>query len=52
MGLHGTLTADQVAAIRTRAKAGESKTTLATEYGVGRATLYASLPGIRCTRKQ
>jgi len=43
MGRHAKLNADQVAAIAKRAKAGESKTELAAEYGVSRATLYAAL---------
>lgn len=43
MGRTAKLTADQVAAIRTRAAAGESKTDLAAEYGISRATLYASI---------
>jgi DNA invertase Pin-like site-specific DNA recombinase len=43
MGRHAKLTADQVATICQRAEAGESKTELAAEYGVSRATLYATL---------
>jgi len=43
MGRTAKLNADQVAAIRTRAAEGESKTDLATEYGVSRATLYAAI---------
>ena len=40
MGRTANLSADQTAAIRRRA-ATESKTALAAEYGVSRATLYA-----------
>lgn len=43
MGRHAKLTADQVARLRQRAEAGESKTELAKEYGISRATLYATL---------
>ena len=43
MGRTAKLSADQVAAIRQRAAAGEAKTDLATEFGISRATLYASL---------
>ena len=43
MGRHAKLTGGQMTAIRQRAEAGESKTELAKEYGVSRATLYAVL---------
>ena len=43
MGRTAKLSADQVATIRQRAAAGDSKTALAEEYGVSRATLYASI---------
>jgi DNA invertase Pin-like site-specific DNA recombinase len=43
MGRTAKLSADQVATIRTRAAAGDSKTALAEEYGVSRATLYAAI---------
>jgi DNA invertase Pin-like site-specific DNA recombinase len=43
MGRHAKLSADQVAAIRQRAAEGESKTALATEFGISRATLYATI---------
>jgi DNA invertase Pin-like site-specific DNA recombinase len=43
MGRTAKLSADQVTTIRTRAEAGKSKTELAKEYGVSRATLYATL---------
>jgi len=43
MGRHAKLTADQVATICKRVKAGESKVELAKEYEVSRATLYAAL---------
>lgn len=42
MGRHAKLTSDQIATIRLRAVS-ESKTNLASEYGVSRATLYAAL---------
>jgi len=40
MGRHAKLTADQAETLRKRIAAGESKTELATEYGISRATLY------------
>lgn len=43
MGRHAKLTGQQVATIRHRAKAGESKVELAKEFEVNRATLYAAL---------
>jgi len=43
MGRVAKLTADQAATLRTRAAAGESKTALADEYGISRATLYATI---------
>jgi len=43
MGRNAKLTPDQVASLRQRAAAGESKVELAKEYGVSRATLYAAL---------
>jgi DNA invertase Pin-like site-specific DNA recombinase len=43
MGRHAKLSADQVAALRTRAAAGETKTELATEFGISRATLYTAI---------
>lgn len=43
MGRHAKLSADQVAVLRHRAADGESKTALATEFGVSRATLYAAI---------
>jgi DNA invertase Pin-like site-specific DNA recombinase len=43
MGRTAKLTAAQVAMIRHRAADGESKTDLAKEFGVSRATLYATL---------
>jgi DNA invertase Pin-like site-specific DNA recombinase len=43
MGRTAKLSADQVALIRTRAAAGESKTDLAAEYEISRATLYAAI---------
>jgi DNA invertase Pin-like site-specific DNA recombinase len=45
MGRTAKLSADQVAELRTRAKADESKTALATEFGISRATLYAAIKG-------
>lgn len=44
MGRKASLTAEQVAAIKRRA-AVESKTALAEEFGVSRATLYAAIKG-------
>jgi uncharacterized protein (DUF433 family) len=41
MGRFPKLSADEVAMLHNRAAAGESKTELATEYGISRATLYA-----------
>jgi len=41
MGRNAKLSPAQAAAVRERAAAGESKTDLAEEYGVSRATLYA-----------
>lgn len=43
MGRFPKLSDDQVATIRARAASGESKTDLASEFGVSRATLYASI---------
>jgi DNA invertase Pin-like site-specific DNA recombinase len=43
MGRHAKLNAEQGAEIRTRAAAGESKTDLATEFGISRATLYSTI---------
>lgn len=43
MGRHPKLTADQAEALRKRIAAGESKTKLATEYGISRATLYTAI---------
>lgn len=47
MGRHAKLSADQVATICQRAAEGESKTALAEEYGVSRATLYAAIAGAK-----
>lgn len=43
MGRPAKLSADKVSDIRQRAAAGESKTDLASEFGISRATLYASI---------
>ena len=43
MGRTAKLSADQVADLRTRAAAGESKTKLASDFGISRATLYATI---------
>lgn len=43
MGRAAKLTADQVADLRTRAAAGESKIQLAAMFGISRATVYASI---------
>lgn len=43
MGRKASLNADQIAIIKARAANGESKTALANEYDVSRATLYAAL---------
>lgn len=43
MGRTAKLSTDQVATIRTRAAAGESKTNLSTEFGISRATLYTAI---------
>ncbi|WP_426110423.1 recombinase family protein [Massilia sp. PWRC2] len=45
MGRTAKLTAEQIASIRLRA-ATESKTSLAVEYGVSRATLYAAIKSV------
>ena len=46
MGRHAKLTPEEAATIRARAAAGESKTELAGEFGVSRATLYATLKSV------
>jgi DNA invertase Pin-like site-specific DNA recombinase len=43
MGRHAKLTPEQVAKLRESVKAGESKTELAKDLGISRATLYAAL---------
>lgn len=43
MGRHAKLTAEQAASLCARAAGGESKTNLAAEFGISRATLYASI---------
>jgi len=43
MGRHAKLNPEQVASLRQRAEAGESKVELAKEFKVSRATLYAAL---------
>lgn len=43
MGRHPKLTADQAETLRKRIAAGESKTELAAEYGISRATLYTAI---------
>lgn len=43
MGRFAKLSAEHEADLRTRAAAGESKTVLAGEFGISRATLYATL---------
>jgi DNA invertase Pin-like site-specific DNA recombinase len=43
MGRHAKLSADQVAELITRVKAGESKTALAEAFKISRATLYAAI---------
>lgn len=46
MGRHAKLTPKQADEIRSRAAAGENKTELAGEFGVSRATLYATLKAV------
>jgi DNA invertase Pin-like site-specific DNA recombinase len=46
MGRHAKLTADQVADLCKRAKAGESKVELAKEFGISRATLYSTIKAV------
>lgn len=46
MGRSAKLSPSQAAAVRERAAAGESKTDLAAEYGISRATLYAILKAV------
>lgn len=43
MGRFAKLSAEQAADLRRRAAAGESKTELASEFGISRATLYATI---------
>ena len=43
LGRSASLSADQVAEIKRRVEAGETKKSLAAEYGVSRPTLYAAL---------
>jgi len=45
LGLHSTLTDDQVQSMRSRAAAGESKVAIARDFGISRETLYQKIRG-------